>query len=54
MNKFCHKCKKETTHRKLKQLNFLTQCLIAGITNFGIDFREPSYECNNCGTRTED
>lgn len=49
IQKYCKRCGKETRHRKLKQTKFFTQCLMAAITNFNVDLREPEYECNNCG-----
>lgn len=48
---YCGKCKTETRHRKLKVSGFLMQCVIAGMTKFKADLREPSHECNKCGKR---
>lgn len=52
MSKFCYQCGKETRHQVLKGTRFLAQGLMALITCFGVDLREPGYECNNCGAKS--
>lgn len=50
--KFCSRCTKGTVHRKLKGSGFFAQCVVALITKFSADLREPDCECTECGNKT--
>ena len=54
VSKYCHTCKRETTHRHLKKIGFFSQCFIACVTVFGLVLIEPDLECNGCGLRSND
>lgn len=49
--RFCKACKKETRHRKLARLGFFGECLVAALTKFSADLRQPDFECNECGNK---
>lgn len=49
--RFCNVCKKETRHRRLEKLGFLGECLVAALTRFSADLRQPDFECNECGSK---